>query len=120
MDKLEQGSTGIQAVPVIAETAKHFTVFQRTPNYSVPARNKPLSKDFKKYVKENFNELRKTVKKTPNGHAFLISETLVHEVDEKERLKRYENAWEKGGFNSGGHLKILLVINVLTTQPLNL
>ena len=102
------GSTGIQAVPVIAETAKHFTVFQRTPNYSVPARNKPLSKDFKEYVKENFNDLRKTVKKTPNGHAFLISETLVHEVDEKERLKRYENAWEKGGLQFRGTFKDII------------
>ena len=35
------GSTGIQAVPVIAETAAHLTVFQRTANYSVPARNGP-------------------------------------------------------------------------------
>ena len=56
------GSTGIQAVPVIAESAKHLTVFQRTPNYSVPARNKPLSAEFKKYVKDNYNELRNTVK----------------------------------------------------------
>ena len=26
------GSTGIQAIPMIAETAEHLTVFQRTPN----------------------------------------------------------------------------------------
>ena len=36
------GSTGIQAAPVIAQNAKHLTVFQRTANYSVPARNAPL------------------------------------------------------------------------------
>ena len=41
------GSTGIQAAPVIAEKAKHLTVFQRTPNFSVPARNNTLTKDFK-------------------------------------------------------------------------
>jgi cation diffusion facilitator CzcD-associated flavoprotein CzcO len=33
------GSTGIQAAPVIAAAAAHLTVFQRTANYSVPARN---------------------------------------------------------------------------------
>ncbi len=102
------GSTGIQAVPVIAESAKHLTVFQRTPNYSVPARNKPLTSEFKKYVKENFDELRKTVKKTPNGHAFLISETLVDEVDEDERLRRYEKAWEKGGLQFRGTFKDII------------
>jgi cation diffusion facilitator CzcD-associated flavoprotein CzcO len=35
------GSTGIQAAPVIAASATHSTVFQRTANYSVPARNAP-------------------------------------------------------------------------------
>src|SRR5262249_31631533 len=45
------GSTGIQAAPVIAETARHLTVFQRTANYSVPARNGPLTPDFLTYVK---------------------------------------------------------------------
>ncbi|NCV64135.1 MAG: NAD(P)/FAD-dependent oxidoreductase, partial [Betaproteobacteria bacterium] len=47
------GSTGIQAIPVIAEQAAHLTVFQRTANYSIPARNAPLSEDFKRHVKEN-------------------------------------------------------------------
>ena len=45
------GSTGIQAAPVIAETARHLTVFQRTANYSVPARNGPLTPAFRRYVK---------------------------------------------------------------------
>ena len=50
------GSTGIQAAPVIAETAAHLTVFQRTANYSVPARNVPLTPEFRRYVKENIAE----------------------------------------------------------------
>jgi cyclohexanone monooxygenase len=37
------GSSGIQSIPVIAAQAKHVTVFQRTPNFSVPANNRPLS-----------------------------------------------------------------------------
>jgi cation diffusion facilitator CzcD-associated flavoprotein CzcO len=41
------GSTGIQAAPVIAASAKHLTVFQRTANYSVPARNAPLTAEFR-------------------------------------------------------------------------
>ena len=36
------GSSGIQAIPVIAEQADQLVVFQRTPSYSVPARNAPL------------------------------------------------------------------------------
>ena len=39
------GSSGIQAIPVIAETAGHVTVFQRTPSFTVPARNAPLTSE---------------------------------------------------------------------------
>ena len=39
------GSSGIQSIPVIAEQAAQLTVFQRTPNYSVPALNRPLDAD---------------------------------------------------------------------------
>jgi cation diffusion facilitator CzcD-associated flavoprotein CzcO len=42
------GSTAIQAIQVIAEEAAHLTVFQRTPNYSVPARNGPLTPKFRR------------------------------------------------------------------------
>ena len=38
------GSSAIQSIPVIADEAKHVTVFQRTPNYSIPARNYPLTR----------------------------------------------------------------------------
>src|SRR3712207_5161259 len=53
------GSTGIQAVQVIAARAAHLTVFQRTANYSVPARNAPLTPDFKRWAKENHAEIRR-------------------------------------------------------------
>ena len=91
------GSTGIQAVPVIAETAAHLTVFQRTANYSVPARNGPLSDKFKQYTRENHDEIRQLIQSTPNGHPFRISEASAFSVDDQERLALYEKAWEVGG-----------------------
>lgn len=48
------GSSAIQAIPVIAKQAGHLTVFQRTPNFSVPAHNKPLDPDFVRRFKENY------------------------------------------------------------------
>ena len=64
------GSTGIQAAPVIAAQARHLTVFQRTANYSVPARNVPLTQEFKQYVRENAREIRATTRQTYNGMGF--------------------------------------------------
>ena len=51
------GSSAIQSIPVIAEQAAALTVFQRTPNFSVPAHNHPLDPgwvaDFKKIYREH-------------------------------------------------------------------
>jgi cation diffusion facilitator CzcD-associated flavoprotein CzcO len=91
------GSTGIQAAPVIAETAAHLTVFQRTANYSVPARNAPLTPEFQRWVKENFEEIRGIAQSTVNGHAFRISERKVADVTPAEREAIYKAAWEYGG-----------------------
>jgi cation diffusion facilitator CzcD-associated flavoprotein CzcO len=91
------GSTGIQAAPVIAASAKHLTVFQRTANYSVPARNVPLTAEFKRYVKEHASDIRAVTHETINGMSFRIEERLAVETPPEEREKIYEAAWERGG-----------------------
>ena len=91
------GSTGIQAAPVIAQTAAHLTVFQRTANYSVPARNAPLTPEFKRWVREQFEEIRGIAQTTVNGHAFRISERKVADVTPAERQAIYDAAWATGG-----------------------
>ena len=103
------GSTGIQATPVIAETAAHLTVFQRTANYSVPARNVPLTPAFKAWVKENAGEIRRATQATPNGHPFFISERLALETPEAERQALYEAAWQKGGLQFRATFQDLMV-----------
>jgi len=91
------GSTGIQAAPVIAASAKHLTVFQRTANYSVPARNAPLTAEFRRYIKEHASDIRAFTHETINGMAFKIEERLAVETPPEEREKIYEAAWERGG-----------------------
>jgi len=91
------GSTGIQAAPVIAQEAAHLTVFQRTANYSVPARNAPLTPEFNRWCKENTAELRRIMHATTNGHPFFIADRSALDVPPEEREALYEKAWEKGG-----------------------
>ena len=102
------GSTGIQAIPVIAEQAKHLTVFQRTANYSIPARNVPLDESFKRYAKENADHFREVMTSNTNAHPFRISERLVHDVSDEERNQIYEEAWLKGGLQFRATFKDLL------------
>ena len=103
------GSTGIQATPVIAQTAAHLTVFQRTANYSVPARNVPLTPEFKRYVKENAVEIRQAMHSTPNGQPFRNADRLAVETPPEERQSLYEAAWEKGGLQFRSTFQDLLV-----------
>ncbi|WPB86714.1 flavin-containing monooxygenase [Sediminicoccus rosea] len=91
------GSTGIQAVPVIAAQAKHLTVFQRTANYSVPAHNAPLTPEFKQWVKANYDHLRAVMTSNTNGHPFNISQRSALDADPAEREALFEQAWAKGG-----------------------
>jgi cation diffusion facilitator CzcD-associated flavoprotein CzcO len=102
------GSTGIQAAPVIAETAAHLTVFQRTANYSVPAGNHPLTPEFRQWVKSSFDEIRGTARSTINGHAFRISERNALEASPEERQATYEKAWARGGLQFRGTFRDLL------------
>ena len=100
------GSSGIQAIPVIAEQAEHLYVFQRTPNYSVPAANAPLDQAWVEQFKQNYRDHRRfhklglssgfgdldiePVERTP------MAETAVGLSDEQvaEILDPY---WERGG-----------------------
>ena len=91
------GSTGIQAAPVIAAEAAHLTVFQRTANYSVPARNGPMDDAFRTWVRENSSELRAKARAAPNGHPFDFSDRSALAVSPQERQAIYEAAWERGG-----------------------
>ncbi len=72
-------------------------MFQRTPNYSVPARNHVLTDEFKRYCRENHGKIKAIMHSTPNGHAFTISERKVFDVEPGERQKIYEEYWEDGG-----------------------
>jgi cyclohexanone monooxygenase len=92
------GSSAIQSIPVIAEQAKHVTVFQRTPNYSIPARNSPLSDDEKRAWADNYRELRRRAREEMrNGIVSEIPQKGALEDDEDAREATYEFRWERGG-----------------------
>lgn len=91
------GSSGIQAIPVIAKEADHLTVFQRTPQYSLPARDKPLDPEYINEVKRNFWEIRKKIR-TIGSTAFSdLNSCSALDAASEERRKVYEKYWEMGG-----------------------
>ena len=91
------GSTGIQVIPEVAQQATHLTVFQRTPNYSVPARNAPLTERQSVEIKRHYPAIRRLQRSSTNGHPYLISERSALEATEQERRAVYEAGWAHGG-----------------------
>jgi len=91
------GSTGTQLIPVVAQQAAELTVFQRTPNYSMPARNQPLDPDFVADVKARYGELNAITRQSAGGMPLPAPTQPFDEVDEDEARRRYEEAWERGG-----------------------
>jgi cation diffusion facilitator CzcD-associated flavoprotein CzcO len=61
------GSSGIQSIPVIAEACKHLTVFQRTPQYSLPANNHVADEEYASTMKKNYATLRELARFSPAG-----------------------------------------------------
>jgi len=92
------GSTGIQATPVIASQAAHLTVFQRTPNYSVPTRNAPVSRERTREIKENYDEIWRLAREANAGFPFKASKRSALECSEEERNAVFEELWQEGGF----------------------
>lgn len=93
------GSTGIQCIPTIAQQARHLTVFQRTPNFSIPAGNGPMDPDYEREVKANYAELRAIERDSDVGIcARLRPETRrALDVSAQEREEEYERRWNAGG-----------------------
>ncbi|WP_280508897.1 flavin-containing monooxygenase [Nocardia cyriacigeorgica] len=91
------GSSGIQAIPCIAEQAERLHVFQRTPNYSVPAGNLPLDEETRRAQKANYAERRRLSMASGGGSPHQPHPKSALEVSEQERREAYQKRWELGG-----------------------
>jgi cyclohexanone monooxygenase len=92
------GSSGIQSVPVIAAQAKHLTVFQRTPQFSIPARNKPLTAEERRNFRDNYPEIRRFAREEArNGIYAEMPDRGALDDGDNARRARYEARWQYGG-----------------------
>ncbi|WP_352958887.1 NAD(P)/FAD-dependent oxidoreductase [Mesorhizobium sp. M1393] len=91
------GSSGIQVVPELAKQAEHLYVFQRTPNFSIPARNQPMDSQYEDLWKENYAERRARARTTSSGILYDPASPSALAVSPEERLKEYERRWAAGG-----------------------
>ena len=92
------GATSVQIVPMIAHSAASVTVFQRTPNYVLPARNHPLTSIQQDEIKRNYNAIWEDARSQLFGMAFKDSTTMIKDLETDTAVQRVlERGWEMGG-----------------------
>ena len=103
------GSSAIQSIPVIAEQAQHLTVFQRTPNFSIPSRNRPMDDEYEQGWKGDYANLRRQARMMRTGILYGLSDTPAMSVSAEERSAEYEKRWAVGGTAFMGSFRDLLL-----------
>jgi cation diffusion facilitator CzcD-associated flavoprotein CzcO len=92
------GATAVQAIPEIAQQARQLTVFQRTANYCVPARNGKVDPELVKARKADYDGIVKRIRESFFGqeHYFIPKSALEATAEERER--EFDRKWNAGGF----------------------
>ncbi len=103
------GSSAVQSIPIIAGQAEQLFVFQRTPNYAIPAHNASLTPEYRRAVKADYSGLRERARKNMTGIDFDYSDAAALETPPEERRREYETRWQRGGLSFLGAYKDLMV-----------
>ncbi|MEZ5481568.1 MAG: NAD(P)/FAD-dependent oxidoreductase [Porticoccaceae bacterium] len=92
------GSTAVQILTAVANTAEHVSIFQRTPNYVMPGRNYPVDSYENEFKKNNFEAIIEQTRK--QVFAFPMDDATVafDDVDAEGQERIFEAGWEAGGF----------------------
>jgi cation diffusion facilitator CzcD-associated flavoprotein CzcO len=93
------GASGVQIIPIIARSAAQLTVFQRTPNWAVPLRNRPLSDEDRERIKADYPAIFERLRSTSNGFLHDWSPMLSPDLSAEERREIFEAAWNGPGFS---------------------
>ncbi|MGB1439225.1 MAG: flavin-containing monooxygenase, partial [Luminiphilus sp.] len=93
------GATAVQMLPVMAETAASVTLFQRTPNYVLPAVQKPMTPEWEKEIKDNYDEILNKCRHHVFGMAFdsPVGRTVA-DTPPEEVQRVFEEHWPRGSF----------------------
>jgi cyclohexanone monooxygenase len=91
------GATGVQVIPIIAHTAEKVIVFQRTPNYVLPARNYTLTEDERKAIRVNYEIIWDKARNHFFGFPLNAAGRTIDDATPEEQQRILDRGWEDGG-----------------------
>jgi cyclohexanone monooxygenase len=92
------GSSSIQATPLVAKQAAHLHVFQRTPQFAIPAWNRHYTEEEMKQAHEGYDEIRRLARQSEVGISYESPDIGAKHADKESLLKQLEFAWQRGGY----------------------
>lgn len=90
------GSTGVQVITALGKQVKQLVCFQRTPQYSVPSGDGPVSKEYRDSINSRYDDIWDQVRNSVVAFGFVESTTKTFDVSPEERERIYQDAWDKG------------------------
>lgn len=97
------GASGVQVIPFVAREAAHLNVYQRTPSYAIPLKNRPMDREHERAVKANYPAWREKERFGSFGGWCAVNNEAIDQVmdfamdqDEETRNAHYESRWESG------------------------
>lgn len=106
------GSSGIQVIPLVAQQAAHLTVFQRTPNFSLPAKNGKPDPEKVRRLREEHAAVKAQLRTSSYGIILEPPTQSALDVSDEEREATYRERWEEGTLTG-----ILQAYNDLVRNP---
>ena len=92
------GATAVQLITEIAREVGHLTVFQRTPNFCAPLRNRPITDEMMREIRDNYPEIFRRCNETAGSFMHLFDPRSAMDVTPEERREQYEKLWQEPGF----------------------
>lgn len=91
------GSSGVQVIPELAKQAEELVVFQRTPAYTVPARNRPLYADEIASARRLYPQIMEEVNASYSGNQMHVPSVTIKDLPPETVTPFLERSWKLGG-----------------------
>lgn len=92
------GASAVQVIQEASKTAKHLTVFQRSPAMAIPMRQRKLTVEQQAEMKKGYAEKFRIRRTTFCGYDFTWRSGSALSLSPEDRKAFYEELWEQGGF----------------------
>ncbi len=91
------GSSGIQVISELGDKCGQLTVFQRTPQWVVPSKHRPIAPGLLEQIEQDYEGYWHDVLYSVTAFGFKESDVAAEDVPEEERIRRFEEQYEEGG-----------------------